>query len=898
MNENHIHRNSYCKRNGYTPINSYDLHRLQPIRYETSENVDKEEEKEDDIHDLFEFDSLQSSDDEDDIIFDSPSLFHHTSIISLSSSDSVAITPTFVNPFTLNHNEKTTPNQRNRLRDIRIQSTNNAANGDNNNNNNDDDDGDDRRERAGPTRFTYMLGLSMFLTILEDMLIGDTVQSRYALRRIWASETIEGEDMVGEELINRRDIAIHQLEETLDNLSQDDISQSHFAIDSNENSDSKYKALSNNMPKNISDHYSGDWMMFSNETIKASSDSLVPYQDQPIVSNIDVISSASKDDLASHELPFSQAAGMFRLNLQSIPTSIKNIHYVNGVVEFWNGATRTGRDEKSLVSGFYFQSIGKLKLFTDNMEHVAIKFTVVDDASNNNNVHNNPAGIGHEISTKTLWDRHLVSLEELLHNSHKLLAYAHSDCTFQYDFDVTLKDQTSGDELKPKNSDLEIIVDEEDKDLGDGIETTVEIIFPNPSSLSLDPSSNSSASANNPFVPEPRVFEPVQLNGIADSESCNMILQIKADTSQLDIQLLTSKAGTYSLISAFIPLIQMSFLLFQIVQPGTQAQTANISLLTIGMMAVLDAYSTLIYFTSGIVLDSISSGFAIVAILKLILFAVIELRYLFLIFRSRYPQTLEANMRQQIGLLYTRFYFFLIGCIFISYQFHEYHRSLVFLASSFWIPQILVNIERNCRKPYHMSFLVGMSITRLFEPLYYYGCPKSFIPLISEDKTSQFSPNTAIGLLMWVGFQVLILRLQRMYGARFFVPKFLLPKEYDYYRTIPITIASQDDLDCVICMEPVNAQKSHVASSDNNINTNNPASSMERGEISTSNNKQHVITPCNHVFHEECLQRWCVQKMECPTCRTTLPQNTRLLADNNADDDAPPTPPTTAAASV
>ena len=32
-----------------------------------------------------------------------------------------------------------------------------------------------------------------------------------------------------------------------------------------------------------------------------------------------------------------------------------------------------------------------------------------------------------------------------------------------------------------------------------------------------------------------------------------------------------------------------------------------------------------------------------------------------------------------------------------------------------------------------------------------------------------------------------------------------------------------------------------------------------------------MTTPCNHNFHEECLQQWMEVKLECPTCRSQLP---------------------------
>ncbi len=32
-----------------------------------------------------------------------------------------------------------------------------------------------------------------------------------------------------------------------------------------------------------------------------------------------------------------------------------------------------------------------------------------------------------------------------------------------------------------------------------------------------------------------------------------------------------------------------------------------------------------------------------------------------------------------------------------------------------------------------------------------------------------------------------------------------------------------------------------------------------------------LVTPCDHLFHAECLTRWMEVKLECPTCRAALP---------------------------
>lgn len=39
----------------------------------------------------------------------------------------------------------------------------------------------------------------------------------------------------------------------------------------------------------------------------------------------------------------------------------------------------------------------------------------------------------------------------------------------------------------------------------------------------------------------------------------------------------------------------------------------------------------------------------------------------------------------------------------------------------------------------------------------------------------------------------------------------------------------------------------------------------------TVSDRDYMVTPCLHLFHEACLQQWMDVKMECPTCRTVLP---------------------------
>ena len=104
-----------------------------------------------------------------------------------------------------------------------------------------------------------------------------------------------------------------------------------------------------------------------------------------------------------------------------------------------------------------------------------------------------------------------------------------------------------------------------------------------------------------------------------------------------------------------------------------------------------------------------------------------------------------------------------------------------------------------------------------------------------------------------------MLAAQTKHGPRCFIPKRFLPAKYNYFRPatkrsaeagpgeaeVPAGDIESGDagVECVICMTPVDTERPVM----------------------------RMVTPCAHFFHPNCLQRWMDVKMECPTCRRTLP---------------------------
>jgi len=201
-----------------------------------------------------------------------------------------------------------------------------------------------------------------------------------------------------------------------------------------------------------------------------------------------------------------------------------------------------------------------------------------------------------------------------------------------------------------------------------------------------------------------------------------------------------------------------------------------------------------------------------------------------------------------------------------SYILRRYMDFLVVIAYSFWIPQIVNNMVKGHRKPLHFIYLYGMSISRLMIPIYIYGCPSNIAYTITG---IHMKPKyyMCVVLVLWVSFQCWILKLQQLYGPQFLIPARFLPPVYNYSRPIPVAL-----------LENLSTPTT----------SNNSVSSMEEGgggdagggecaicyqviDIDRESSANYMLTPCDHLFHTTCLERWMEQKLECPICRHSLP---------------------------
>ncbi|CAO2814445.1 unnamed protein product [Amaranthus hypochondriacus] len=332
------------------------------------------------------------------------------------------------------------------------------------------------------------------------------------------------------------------------------------------------------------------------------------------------------------------------------------------------------------------------------------------------------------------------------------------------------------------------------------------------------------------------------IEGLMESPSadedgdCFSALSLNA--TSVNIEVYYNKAVNYTLMVTFVSFLQVLLLIRQMEHSNTQSGAAKVSILMIGQQAIMDAYLCLLHLTAGILVESLFNAFATAAFFKFVVFSIFEMRYLLAIWKASRPANSGEGweaMRRELSLLYSRFYGILLGGILIMYEFHNFLRLILLLMYSFWIPQIITNVIRDSRKPLHPHYILGMTATRLAIPLYIFGCPNNFMRIAPD-------MNWCICFCSFMGLQSFVLLLQHYFGSRCFIPRQILPEKYSYYRRF-----DQDGhrtTDCVICMTSI--------------------------DLSERSN-DCMVTPCDHFFHSGCLQRWMDIKMECPTCRRSLP---------------------------
>eukprot|EP00191_Tetraselmis_sp_GSL018_P024194 CAMPEP_0177623596 /NCGR_PEP_ID=MMETSP0419_2-20121207/28988_1 /TAXON_ID=582737 /ORGANISM="Tetraselmis sp., Strain GSL018" /LENGTH=598 /DNA_ID=CAMNT_0019124161 /DNA_START=566 /DNA_END=2360 /DNA_ORIENTATION=+ len=199
--------------------------------------------------------------------------------------------------------------------------------------------------------------------------------------------------------------------------------------------------------------------------------------------------------------------------------------------------------------------------------------------------------------------------------------------------------------------------------------------------LDLRPSvlgNGSSAQAAGGAASAPPPGSELVMNGTLVSENCGMVISVNAAYVRLEEYY--TKAVNYTLMITVISFAQVLLLIRQMEVTNTQASASKVSLLSIGIQAIMDSYLCLLHLTAGIVVEALFNAFATAAFFEFVIFAIFEMRYLLCIWRARRAGGDDgAGPHRELSILYTRFYGALLLVIFFAYQLQRWMRNIIFI---------------------------------------------------------------------------------------------------------------------------------------------------------------------------------------------------------------------------
>lgn len=160
----------------------------------------------------------------------------------------------------------------------------------------------------------------------------------------------------------------------------------------------------------------------------------------------------------------------------------------------------------------------------------------------------------------------------------------------------------------------------------------------------------------------------------------------------------------------------------------------------------------------------------------------------------------------------------------LSDNMNDTSNFLIAYLSTSLIPQITFNYFNRHRNLKMSLYMILVTYFRLFEISYYFWFLKG-------------SKKTLIFVFFIVTIQSTILIIQNVFRSVLCIKKTMKKGGFNYFKKAPLSCN-----ECIICLSEIIPEKN-----------------------------DYMITPCNHVFHENCLEKWMVNNNTCPICRGELP---------------------------
>ena len=330
------------------------------------------------------------------------------------------------------------------------------------------------------------------------------------------------------------------------------------------------------------------------------------------------------------------------------------------------------------------------------------------------------------------------------------------------------------------------------------------------------------------------------VNGVLNT--CNNIsISFTADGE--DEYINYTEITMYSIISSFVGLVSLVNSLWLIRKlEGSSTNGNAISLITVGMNTIWNAYGCLCHFFLCVSYKVYICQFGFPALIYFVSFSVVDIRLLYTIWALKYNHiyTEAIILRRKLMQFYLNFYVIMFVSFFYVLKFYFDKPYTLCLICLTWLPQIMYNMYYQNKKSLPLVYYITVILGKMFPVVYFRGTKTNFFEL----STDYWFICLCCGILV---IESVWLYSQTLLGARWFLPLKYRKGRFEFYKTLQqltTELNNADDIDCLICLLPlipkeddnecisidVNINGSSNSNSKNNVNGVNVNSMQTQGE--------------------------------------------------------------------